>query len=59
MFLSASNEDTIAAVATPAGQAGIGIVRMSGPQAVKSPTGFSDPKTRRTPFRATGSTWGT
>ena len=33
MFLSASNEDTIAAVATPAGQAGIGIVRMSGPQA--------------------------
>jgi tRNA modification GTPase len=33
MFLDASNEDTIAAVATPAGQAGIGIVRMSGPDA--------------------------
>ena len=33
MFLSVSNEDTIAAVATPAGQAGIGIIRMSGPQA--------------------------
>jgi tRNA modification GTPase len=35
MFLTASNEDTIAAVATPAGQAGIGIVRMSGPEARK------------------------
>jgi tRNA modification GTPase len=35
MFLNASNEDTIAAVATPAGQAGIGIVRMSGPEARK------------------------
>jgi len=35
MFLDASNPDTIAAVATPAGQAGIGIVRMSGPKARK------------------------
>ena len=35
MFRNASNEDTIAAVATPAGQAGIGIVRMSGPEARK------------------------
>jgi tRNA modification GTPase len=35
MFLNASNEDTIAAVATPAGQAGIGIVRLSGPEARK------------------------
>jgi tRNA modification GTPase len=35
MFPNASNEDTIAAVATPAGQAGIGIVRMSGPEARK------------------------
>jgi tRNA modification GTPase len=35
MFLDASNEDTIAGVATPAGQAGIGIVRMSGPEARK------------------------
>jgi tRNA modification GTPase len=35
MFLDASNEDTIAAVATPAGQAGIGIIRMSGPEARK------------------------
>lgn len=35
MFLDVSNEDTIAAVATPAGQAGIGIVRMSGPEARK------------------------
>jgi tRNA modification GTPase len=35
MLLDASNEDTIAAVATPAGQAGIGIVRMSGPEARK------------------------
>ena len=33
MFLNASDKDTIAAVATPAGQAGIGIVRMSGPEA--------------------------
>ena len=33
MVLCASDEDTIAAVATPAGQAGIGIVRMSGPEA--------------------------
>jgi tRNA modification GTPase len=33
MFLDASNPYTIAAVATPAGQAGIGIVRMSGPKA--------------------------
>ena len=33
MFLDASNPDTIAAVATPAGLAGIGIVRMSGPKA--------------------------
>jgi tRNA modification GTPase len=35
MSLDASNSDTIAAVATPAGQAGIGIVRMSGPEARK------------------------
>ncbi len=35
MVLSASNEDTIAAVATPAGQAGIGIIRLSGPEARK------------------------
>jgi tRNA modification GTPase len=35
MFLNASDKDTIAAVATPAGQAGIGIVRMSGPEARK------------------------
>jgi len=35
MVLSASNEDTIAAVATPAGQAGIGIIRVSGPEARK------------------------
>jgi tRNA modification GTPase len=35
MFLDVSSEDTIAAVATPAGQAGIGIVRMSGPEARK------------------------
>jgi tRNA modification GTPase len=35
MFRNAFNEDTIAAVATPAGQAGIGIVRMSGPEARK------------------------
>ena len=35
MFLDASNPDTIAAVATPAGLAGIGIVRMSGPEARK------------------------
>jgi len=35
MFLDASDKDTIAAVATPAGQAGIGIVRMSGPEARK------------------------
>lgn len=31
MLPNASDEDTIAAVATPVGQAGIGIVRMSGP----------------------------
>ncbi|MGE5840199.1 MAG: tRNA uridine-5-carboxymethylaminomethyl(34) synthesis GTPase MnmE [Deltaproteobacteria bacterium] len=35
MFPDASDRDTIAAVATPAGQAGIGIVRMSGPEARK------------------------
>ncbi len=35
MSRNASNEDTIAAVATPVGQAGIGIVRMSGPDARK------------------------
>jgi tRNA modification GTPase len=35
MFLNASDKDTIAAVATPAGLAGIGIVRMSGPEARK------------------------
>jgi tRNA modification GTPase len=35
MLLNASDKDTIAAVATPAGQAGIGIVRMSGSEARK------------------------
>ena len=35
MLPNASDEDTIAAVATPVGQAGIGIVRMSGPESRK------------------------
>jgi len=35
MFLNASDKDTIAAVATPAGLAGIGIVRLSGPEALE------------------------
>ena len=33
MLNDSSNKDTIAAIATPIGQAGIGIVRISGPQA--------------------------
>ncbi|MFH1350439.1 MAG: tRNA uridine-5-carboxymethylaminomethyl(34) synthesis GTPase MnmE [Pseudomonadota bacterium] len=35
MTLNRSDEDTIAAIATPTGQAGIGIVRLSGPRAVE------------------------
>jgi tRNA U34 5-carboxymethylaminomethyl modifying GTPase MnmE/TrmE len=34
MHRNASNEDTIAAVATPAGQAGIGIIRMTGDSSI-------------------------
>jgi len=45
MFLDASNPDTIAAVATPAGQAGIGIVRMSGPKAREIAENIFRPRT--------------
>jgi len=38
------NEDTIAAVATPIGQAGIGIVRMSGPRALEIARKVFQPK---------------
>ncbi|RLF56436.1 MAG: hypothetical protein DRN37_08180, partial [Thermoplasmata archaeon] len=34
LALNSSPDDTIAAIATPPGQAGIGIVRISGPKAL-------------------------
>jgi tRNA modification GTPase len=38
------DEDTIAAIATPVGQAGIGIVRVSGPQACSIAEKIFEPK---------------
>ncbi len=43
-----SSEDTIAAIATPVGQAGIGIVRISGPQSLDIAKKIFRPKTSHT-----------
>ncbi|HKI48501.1 MAG TPA: hypothetical protein VKA69_04190, partial [Desulfobacteria bacterium] len=40
-----STEDTIAAIATPVGQAGIGIIRMSGPNSLEIARKVFKPKT--------------
>ncbi|MCF8130639.1 MAG: tRNA uridine-5-carboxymethylaminomethyl(34) synthesis GTPase MnmE [Deltaproteobacteria bacterium] len=42
-----STEDTIAAIATPVGQAGIGIIRMSGPKGLEIVRTIFKPKTPR------------
>ncbi len=44
MYQYKSIEDTIAAIATPPGQGGIGIVRLSGPQALAIATAVFKPK---------------
>lgn len=44
-------EDTIAAIATPHGIGGIGIIRISGPEAEKSDFACSDRKSRTHPIK--------
>ena len=47
-----STEDTIAAIATPVGQAGIGIIRISGPDALKIAEKVFKPKKPHTAFKS-------
>ena len=47
-----STEDTIAAIATPVGQAGIGIIRISGPDALKIAEKVFKSKTPHTPLKS-------
>jgi len=44
--------DTIAAIATPAGQGGVGIVRVSGPQAAQIAAALFRPASSRTPWQS-------
>ena len=47
-----STEDTIAAIATPVGQAGIGIIRISGPDSLEIAEKVFKPKTPRTALKS-------
>ena len=47
-----STEDTIAAIATPVGQAGIGIIRISGPDSLRIAEKVFKPKTPHTPLKS-------
>lgn len=47
-----STEDTIAAIATPIGQAGIGIIRISGPESLEIAKKIFKPKTPQPPLKS-------
>lgn len=47
-----STEDTITAIATPVGQAGIGIIRISGPESLEIAKKVFKPKTRHTALKS-------
>ena len=47
-----TTEDTIAAIATPIGQAGIGIIRISGPESLKIAKTVFTPRTDQPLFKS-------